>query len=183
VIGAAVGIAGNGNGTYETEYQIAQAILNLTSGDIKPATPVTGWSSITYETGKSTPMNAGNVGVAYEGTFTKVPGGTTYAPGSSIGNDVRYVLGKYDGPEGGYVLFDLLAFGSHTLPNDSKSIFVNNGNPPEGYTLSNFSVFDGTMRVPPGVIVPEPTTYLTAALLLLPFGVTTLRTIRKNRVS
>ena len=32
-----------------------------------------------------------------------------------------------------------------------------------------------------GVMVPEPTTMIAGALLLLPFGASTLRMLRKNR--
>ena len=47
-------------------------------------------------------------------------------------------------------------------------------------------LYVGTTSVeppPPPVIVPEPTTVMTGALLLLPFGVSALRLLRKNRTA
>jgi hypothetical protein len=41
--------------------------------------------------------------------------------------------------------------------------------------LDSYALFDAT------VLVPEPSTYLTGALLLLPFGVSTLRKLRAGR--
>jgi hypothetical protein len=64
---------------------------------------------------------------------------------------------------------------------------------PFGPTLGNGSALDdgpgpwssinpGSMRVPIPV-VPEPTTMIAGALLLLPFGASTLRMVRKNRTA
>ena len=56
-------------------------------------------------------------------------------------------------------------------------VFQNNQN--SGFEMDNFSIATGNIT-PPGTVVPEPTTMIAGALLLLPFGVSTLRMLRKK---
>lgn len=91
--------------------------------------------------------------VGYRGSYSYVPAGA------------QFVLGKY-GSSGYFVWF--LGGEDAWIPTKSHPLWVNPGG--NGYALSHYST-----------VVPEPTTIVAGALLLLPFGVSTLRTLRKWR--
>jgi hypothetical protein len=104
----------------------------------------------------------------YDGTLT---GGTQVTPG--IGTDVsgfEYVLGKYDGQNAGYVLFNVADYGS-TIPEFSDSIWTNNQG--AGYQLSHLTGFGGTGDL------PEPGTVLLIGSSLAGFGLWRLGRKRK----
>jgi hypothetical protein len=89
----------------------------------------------------------------YDGTLT----GGTRIDGSKINiTGFEWVLGKYDGQNAGYVLFNVSDWGGATIPEYSYSIWGNNA---EQYQLSNITGWGGTP-------VPEPST-----LLLLGVGI------------
>jgi hypothetical protein len=80
--------------------------------------------------------------------------------------------------------------------NDPDHFIFGSGTLPAGFTLNNAVYSDGT-EAPAHVwggagqgffgpnlsAVPEPTTVIAGALLLLPFGASTLRMLRKNRTA
>lgn len=72
---------------------------------------------------------------------TRVDGGVATVPAG-----FNYVLAKYDGPNGGAVLFHL-AGQAYTLPADSAGLWVNTAG--QGYGLSNFTGY-GSVSVPDG---------------------------------
>jgi hypothetical protein len=82
----------------------------------------------------------------------------------------EYVLAKYDGPNAGDVLW-YLGGKAATLPTFSYSLW-SNGHSTDSYGISHFTVFNA---------VPEPTTMIAGALLLLPFGASTLRVLRNRK--
>ena len=93
--------------------------------------------------------------------------------------------------------------GDYTVPFVHASNAALSGSPQDGAddTMLWVNILNGTAGVPEtwtslgngwdkasdvnvqvfGAVVPEPTTYLAGALLLLPFGVSTLRRLRRNR--
>ncbi len=85
-----------------------------------------------------------------------------------------YVAAKYDGPEAGIVLF-YLGGQAATIPQYPYSFWTTKT---EKYELSQWVAFKA---VEPGPVVPEPTTILAGALLLLPCGASVLRALRRNR--
>ena len=114
-------------------------------------------------------LTTGNqTGVAGSGI---VSGGAQDETGNaSVPSGWEYVLAKYDGPNGGAVLW-YLGGASINLPANSDGLWVNTeGN---GFGLSHFTVFNAT--------VPEPSTVIAGALLLLPFAASTVRIMRKSR--
>jgi hypothetical protein len=68
----------------------------------------------------------------------------------------EYVLAKYDGPNGGSVLW-YLGGASIMLPSTSEPLFHNVAG--QGYEISHFTVFNP---------IPEPSTYIAGGLLLIP---------------
>ena len=75
----------------------------------------------------------------------------------------EWVLGKYDGKNAGYVLFNMADYGGSSIPEFSYSIWGDN---PEQYQLSNVTVFGR---------VPEP-----SSMLLLGFGLIGLAGFRRK---
>ncbi len=82
-------------------------------------------------------------------------GGTQVTPG--IGTDLSaygYVLGKYDGQNAGYILFNMADWGSNSIPEFSATIWGTG----DKYQLSHATGFN--RDVPPGGVIPEPGTVL-----------------------
>jgi hypothetical protein len=73
-------------------------------------------------------------------------------------------------------------------PTDLTPQLAVSGNPPYGFGWFT-PITDGNLSVSPAVVpgslavVPEPTTMIAGALLLLPFGASALRMLRKNRTA
>jgi len=79
-----------------------------------------------------------------------------------------------------------------TLDSDGLGFWTTSGTAGLGFNLFGVNTFyglgqlgnpvvsDGTIDI---VAVPEPTTVIAGALLLLPFGASTLRVLRKNRMA
>jgi hypothetical protein len=75
-----------------------------------------------------------------------VGAGVQNTTGANSGNATGWLLAKYDGPNGGDVLFAIS--GEFTIPQDSGSLWENNNG--VGYGLSHFTVFGSEQRVPDG---------------------------------
>lgn len=93
---------------------------------------------------------------------------------SLSGSGYTYVLAKYDGINAGSIVWktDGAAF---TLPEFSYSIWGDAGQ----YQISHWTGFSPGSE--PSPAVPEPSTIIAGALLLLPFGVSALRVLRRNK--
>jgi hypothetical protein len=80
---------------------------------------------------------------------------------------------------------DAAGFWADYVPSDNAVYIEETGGPYTIYTAVNGdSGVSITYQITPqvhNVVVPEPTTALTGALLLLPFGASTLRILRKDR--
>ena len=145
IVGTLDGKVGSSNETIE--LGIAQAILDLVGlGAVSPAgciTPDNCYMSSTvfdYSGTLSNPVQSG-------------AGDNTVNPGFA------FVLAKYNGQNGGYVLFHLPTFGSNTLPQFPDNFWTTTGQ----YALSHHTTFtsDGPVVTPRGV----PDGGSTAALL------------------
>lgn len=80
----------------------------------------------------------------------------------------EFVAGKYDGQNAGYILF-YLGYQDAVLPSTSYAIWGNNSGQ---FGLSGWYAFNP---------IPEPSTVMAGALLLLPFAASTVRYVRRNR--
>jgi hypothetical protein len=77
-----------------------------------------------------------------------------------------------------FVYLDFTTTGSDAI----TSVQFNN-NLQSGFEMDNMSVLAQEITPPGNPVVPEPSTCISGALLLLPFGASTLRILRKNRVA
>jgi len=114
------------------------------------------------------------------GSHVNTPGGSPFIPANTITGvtydsvyvpaGYQYAVAKYDGKNAGWVLFALGGQDAY-LPQLSQSFWgIHDGD----YNMSGFTVFNP---------VPEPSTIIAGALLLLPFGASTIRMLRKNRTA
>ncbi|HYG33533.1 MAG TPA: hypothetical protein VEC99_02035 [Clostridia bacterium] len=92
------------------------------------------------------------------------PGTTIHLP-----SGYQFAIAKYDGKDAGWVMFHLGGQDAN-IPTVSHSFW---GDPTkeDQYKISNYTLFNP---------IPEPTTVIAGALLLIPFGVSTLRHFRKK---
>jgi len=90
--------------------------------------------------------------------------------------DTIATLISYDGS-------DAATFWADYAPSDTDNVVYiqETGGPYTIYTAVNDSGGANTYYIDSVVAVPEPTTMIAGALLLLPFGASTLRILRKNR--
>ncbi len=79
----------------------------------------------------------------YNGSVSAV--GASQLGGTSVPVGFQYVLAKYDGPNGGDVLW-FLGGSAFVIPADSSGLWVNTAG--KGYGLSHFTVFGPTRDVP-----------------------------------
>jgi len=157
VVGISIGVTGAGQGNLQYETGIAQHLLDMAANTTEPTT-----GNFNYQTSST----------EYLGTLTggvHVDGGNTHV---AAGYD--FVIAKYDGQNAGYVLF-YLGGQDADLPEFSYSIWGDNSGQ---YQISGYSAFNIESNEPQ---VPEPTTILAGALMLLPFAASALRIVRKNR--
>lgn len=160
IVGTVEGFAGDNPGSDAAVF--AQKLLN-----------VTGLSTTWNDSGDSYRQYVTSSVYDYSGTIlgagikTDVldnkDGGAIYIAG---GWD--FAIAKYDGKNAGWVMF---ALGGQDawIPRFSHSFWGVDG---DQYQVSNFTVFNP---------IPEPTTMIAGALLLLPFGASTVRYARKDR--
>jgi hypothetical protein len=88
--------------------------------------------------------------------------------------DTLATLTSYDGP-------DAATFWADYVPSDNVVYIQETGGPYTIYTAVNDSGGFNIYQID-SVVVPESTTMIAGAILLLPFGTSTLRILRKNRV-
>ena len=139
VVGTLDGKIGNSNPT--TELDIAQKILDFVGlGVISPATPTQKYKTSTvfdYAATLSVPSQSS------KGAFV-VPDG------------FRFALAKYDGPNGGYVLYFLPtsvptfmpAFAGNTLPRFPADFWTTD---PNKWGISHYTTFNAVLPTPPTV--------------------------------
>lgn len=144
--------AGTQSSNVTNELQWAQYLLDL-GKDVSETV-----NGTTYKTSS----------VDYSATLT---GGTQVS--DSTNAPYEWVLAKYDGKEAGYVLFNMTAFGSYTLPATSESIWLNEAN--KGYELSHFTYFS-IPPDPPEERVPDGG----MTLVLLGAGLVGLEALRRQ---
>jgi len=157
VVGTATGASGAANPT--ERIFIAQTLLTMGSNETLLAF---GDPARDY----ATSMTDYNGIVSSSQEFT----GTMIVP-----NGWEYALAKYDGINAGYVLFNIAAYGSMTLPEFSYSIWGGNA---EQYQISNFLALNTNGGDIPGV----PDGSSTIALLGLAFGVLGLLRTRRSLI-
>jgi len=165
MVGILDGTIGSGQGNSPFELAGAQAVLNLSQG---------GTSLYTYTANNNTtyslPISA-NTAFDYSGTVNTAQTASSPLAGSrTVPAGWDFVMAKYDGPNAGYVLF-YLGGAAATLPFSPANFWTEN---PTKYGISGWTAFNPTP-------VPEPTTMIAGALLLLPFAASTVRFMRKNR--
>jgi hypothetical protein len=135
VVGAYQGALANANPTSETD--LAQDLLDLLDGQTDPA-----GCNVSTDAGC---MAASDPGVAggdtYSGTLTL----TANEGGDSTG--ATYAIGKYDGVNGGYVLFYLPDLGG-PIPTVSNPLWGATGT--DQYALSHVRYFTSGTTVPDG---------------------------------
>lgn len=126
------------------ERDVANTLLAMVAGVGQPAPPFEDGEYVT----STIEYGTGGIGSA------TVTGGAQV--GGAIDAGWEYALAKYDGPKAGWVLF-YLGGDDTVLPNLPYSLW---GNPTDtGFALSHATVFNA---------VPEPSTYIAGALLLIP---------------
>lgn len=163
IVGIATGLTGSANGSANTEMAIAQELLNLPANYIGIPSPAP-FSSQIYATGPDD----------YSGTLAGAYTHKDRGDVTSVASGWDYVIAKYAGKKGGYVLF-YLGGQEATLPEYPYSFWWN-GASDRSYGISGYTAFNFSP-------VPEPATLLAGAVLLLPFGVSTLRILRRNRAA
>jgi hypothetical protein len=101
-------------------------------------------------------------------------------PGGGTANGVKldYSLNPGSGAGDMYLYLPTSLF--DTANGQYVFLYSQFGNPPGEYG-SNDGFEEWAVLTP--VVIPEPSTMIAGALLLLPFGVTTLRFVRKNRAA
>ncbi len=104
----------------------------------------------------------------YDGTVSALD--ALLGTGTAVPAGFEYVIAKYGGPKGGDVVW-FLDGAAITIPATSQGLWQNNQG--KGYGLSGWTAFSS---------VPEASTLIAGALLLLPFAGSTLRVVRRRRV-
>jgi len=162
LVGTAKGVTGAGQGNWTYEQAVAQAILNL--GANQTTSP--------FILGEQTVLNTGPTD--YNGTYN---GGATSSGGAGqqIGSGWDFVIAKYDGPNAGYILF-YLGGEAANIPQFPTSFWTTS----EQYGISGWTAFNATgiEIIPP---VPEPSTVIAGALMLVPLGVQAVRRLRNRK--
>ena len=168
VVGIAYGVTGSGQGNDDFKFAVAQILLTMGANQ-SLTLPVDNTSTLfnTFATD-------------YNG-LVKTNSSTSGGANQQIESGWDYVLAKYDGKNAGYILFSLGGQAAN-LPQFPANFWTTDT---EQYGISGWTAFD----VDPGVDintnsitpVPEPSTIVAGALLLLPFGVGAIRSLRRDR--
>jgi hypothetical protein len=161
IVGAHDVVAGESSSDVH-ETDVANTLLGMDAGLNQPAPPFSNGGYVT----SNTEYGTGGIGSPTATFGFKGAAGITH-----VNSGWEYAMAKYDGPNAGYVLF-YLGGQDADLPNLPYSLWGNVND--TGLSLSHYTVFNA---------VPEPTTMIAGALLLLPFGASTLRFLRKNRTA
>ena len=160
IVGTANGVTADGQGSPTFELDVAQALFNL-----GPSQDV----FVTVDGAASTELVTSST--SYSGTVNTSTY-TTGGAGQEVGAGWDYAIAKYDGQNAGYILF-YLGGQAADLPQSPADFWTTQSGQ---YGISGWTAFDATTVSP----VPEASTYFAAALLLLPLGIKTLRTLRQN---
>jgi hypothetical protein len=100
----------------------------------------------------------------------------TYASGPADGSDRTISLSFTDPPPLGGVVVDIFElYNGAVLPGQAWQWYDLPSGPPD----SDWGLISSNALVP----VPEPTTIISGVLMLLPFGASTLRILRRNRAA
>lgn len=158
LVGIAYGVTGSGQGNDAFKFEVAQDLLNL--GANQDVTMVVGSTSTEFIT----------FATDYNGTVITSSSDSGGA-GDQVGSGWDYVIAKYDGKNAGYILF-YLGGQAANIPQDPDNFWTTTGQ----YGISGWTAFNATTSS-----VPEPSTVVAGALLLLPLGVSALRILRKDR--
>ena len=157
------------NANPRSEMAAAQRLLDLakglTSTDTKTTTQRRGEVKI-----ETLATYYANTAIEYSGLFAEPVAGSSRAV-APVG--CEYVIAKY--AEKGYVLYKLDGLEPTTLP-EFSSFFSETKYGISGYT----AIAKTPIMASP---VPEPSTYVAGALMLVPLGVGLLRKARKNRAA
>ena len=124
VVGTLDGKIGNSNPT--TELGIAQTLLDFVGlGVVSPATPTQKYrTSLVFD---------------YAATLSN----PVQRSGLIVPVGYKFALAKYDGPNGGYVLYHVPTFGS-TLPQYPANFWTTN---PTKWAISHFTTFDAKVEI------------------------------------
>jgi hypothetical protein len=167
IVGTLDGQPGNNN--IATQIVYAQHLISMAFN----STDTTTIPGNAYKTSTTTEYGTGGIG------SSSVTGGTANVGGSVVSTGWEYALAKYDGPGGGYVLYYLGGQGA-ILPQTPYN-FWGTGTGANG--LSGVVLFNAVTPVGDEPTVPEPTTVIAGLLMLLPFGASAMRIVRKNRTA
>ena len=160
-MGIADGVTANGNGSPEFKMAVGQALLDL-GANANVTTTVGGAVNTLLKTSSTD----------YNGTIVT----STYISGTSstyVAGGYEYVVAKYDGQNAGYIMF-YLGGQDANLPQFPSNFWTTS----DQYGISGWVAFS-TTTFDPGSPIPEPSTVVAGALLLLPLGVAGLRRLRK----
>lgn len=166
----------NANGGSD-EAQIAQDMLYLNNGGSSSSMPY----PISGETFNNNTAGTGGAALSYGGgTVENASANVTGNLSNPVASGYEFVIAKYGGPGGGgYILF-YLGGNSIELPQLSYALWGKSNQ----YGISDYTEFDvsGNTAVSQGDTspIPEPSTVFAASLLLIPFGMSTLRVLRKS---
>jgi hypothetical protein len=158
LVGIAYGVTGSGQGNDAFKFDVAQILLNL--GANQDVTMSVGGTSTEFTT----------FGTDYSGTVM-TSSSSSGGAGDSVGSGWDYVIAKYDGKNAGYILF-YLGGQAATLPQYPADFWTSNTSQ---YGISGWTAFNTQTAV------PEPSTIVAGALLLLPLGVSAVRILRKGQ--
>jgi hypothetical protein len=156
LVGIAYGVTGSGQGSDPFKFEVAQDLLNLSANqDVFMNVSSTSTEFVTFGTDYN--------GIVNTSSFSS--GGA----GNSVGAGWDYAIAKYDGQNAGYILF-YLGGQDANLPQYPANFWTSNT---QQYGISGWTAFNVCRPV------PEPSTVVAGALLLIPLGVQTLRRLRK----
>lgn len=159
VVGTVDGLAGDNPGSDAIYF--AQELLDLSANTVNfHYTDISSGMEHVYNTSST----------EYSGTLF---GGVQVDNNYQVPIGYDYAIAKYDGQNAGWVLF-YLGGQAADLPQFSYSIWGSNSGQ---YGISGFTAFHA------GSVIPEPSSLIAGALLLLPFGASALRILRRNRTA
>jgi hypothetical protein len=156
----------NGDNPENDASVFAQTLLNVTGLNTIWNDPAVGQNNRTYHN-SSIVDYAGTIqglGIKTDTPNPSGAGGTVH-----VSSGWEFAIAKYDGKNAGWVMFALGGQDAY-IPTVSQDFWGDAGT--DQYKISSFTVFNA---------VPEPTTMIAGALLLLPLGASTLRILRKSR--
>ena len=173
IVGVAYGVTGSGQGSDPFLFTVAQDLLNLSAN--QDVTMNISGTSTEFKTSTTTDYNG-----------TVITSGTTSGGAGvnvTLASNYDFAIAKYDGQNAGYILF-YLGGQAANLPQYPADFWTSNT---DQYQISGWTEFNVTN--PPGInllgspSVPEPSTVVAGALLLLPLGVSVVRILRKSHTT